>query len=127
MSTTDIQVGTCNSLPVVVTVPETGLLPINHKLVKLAYTFYKEAPADFMPYRFVNRPPFGPYLQRWRQGLSSNAMGYVDSTNYAGRVYPYLDVIADRLVAMGVAQYVVGPVFDCDHRGRDWKDWMVLA
>lgn len=125
--TIDVQVGTCNSLPVVVTVPATGMLPINFKVVKLAHTFYKDAPADFYPYRFVPRPRTPPYSRPWQQGLQSGMAGAQTATDEAGRVYPYFDFLADKLIALGVAQYVTGPVFDIDARGRDFKDWMVLA
>jgi len=128
MSTINVQVGVCNSLPVVVTIPGTGLLPINYKYVKMLHTFYKDAPADFIPYRFINRPAFGPYSRMWQQGLQPYMAGYQFSTDEAGWVYPQFDMIADRLVAMGVAQEVVSPYAGMPGwAGRPYQDWMVLG
>lgn len=105
-----LQIGVCNGIPVVIDVPEGGLLPINYKVVELRYDFYKDAPSSYRPYKFVNRFWWSP--SRWKTWHTRNG------PDKAGWLYPYMAAEADALVALNLAYYYVGPPVDVDHRGR---------
>ncbi len=105
----DLQIGVCNGQPVIIDVPASGLIPIVYKKVILDFDFHKDAPPEYRPFSFVNRPQSSPRNHKpWKPNPPAKA----------GWLYNFMEAEAAALVALGVAHYYVGPSIDVDHRGR---------